>query len=130
LLFPRPDAAGGCLFWALADTGIPPPPPVRQIPPVRGAALIVWSARKNSKARAARRRRVSTPALPPPHRGGKKTRQVCGLFIGLREHDLQAHIIWQAFDPDDAGGRERGTRGPPGSWRRTTNRLRTPAAKE
>jgi len=28
-----------------------------------------------------------TPALPPPHRGGKKPRQVCGLFIGLREHD-------------------------------------------
>jgi len=71
---------------------------------------------------------------PPYHRHTEEAEprgQVCGLFISLREHDSQAHIIRQAFDPGGAGGRERGEpRGPPGSWRRTTNRLRTAAAKE
>ena len=84
--------------------------------------------RQYSKARAGPEEREEgiTPGgclRPPPyHRHTEEAEprgQVYGHFIGLREHDSQAHIIRQAFDPGGAGGRERGEpRGPPGSWRR------------
>ncbi len=104
------------------------PPPIRQIPLVRGAALIVWCARENSKARACPGEQEE--GITPRHTTATPRRQSPGGRFAASSSVSGSMIAGsyrrQAFDPGGAGGRERGeSRGPPGSWRRTTNRLRT-----
>jgi hypothetical protein len=72
-----------------------------------------------------------TPALPPPHRGGKKTRQVCGLFIGLREHDRRLISYGRRLTPMMLVVEREGNPGSPGLMEADDESFEgTPAAKE